>query len=146
MHQSNPMVVSNVVSLAIMLTTALSATNRHLRRATIRGMIRTPLLVDLRRTKHRRTRIEEGLITSQRNQVLRMLTWCMICFLSTPYLLQFYLTLEHRICDGTSQVIRPTYSCPCPTDLRQPCRCPLNHLTSSVSTFLTFPRSVSPVT
>jgi hypothetical protein len=26
-------------------------------------------------------------------------------------------------CDGTSQVIRPTYSCPCPTDLRQPCRC-----------------------
>jgi hypothetical protein len=28
------------------------------------------------------------------------------------------------ICDGTSQVIRPTYSCPCPTDLRQPCRCP----------------------
>jgi hypothetical protein len=29
-----------------------------------------------------------------------------------------------RFCDGTSQVIRPTYSCPCPTDLRQPCRCP----------------------
>jgi hypothetical protein len=27
-------------------------------------------------------------------------------------------------CDGTSQVIRPTYSCLCPTDLRQPCRCP----------------------
>jgi hypothetical protein len=27
-------------------------------------------------------------------------------------------------CDGTSQVIRPTYSCPCPTDLRQPGRCP----------------------
>jgi hypothetical protein len=27
-------------------------------------------------------------------------------------------------CDRTSQVIRPTYSCPCPTDLRQPCRCP----------------------
>jgi hypothetical protein len=26
-------------------------------------------------------------------------------------------------CDGTSQVIRSTYSCPCPTDLRQPCRC-----------------------
>jgi hypothetical protein len=26
-------------------------------------------------------------------------------------------------CDRTSQVIRPTYSCPCPTDLRQPCRC-----------------------
>ena len=26
-------------------------------------------------------------------------------------------------CDGTSQGIRPTYSCPCPTDLGQPCRC-----------------------
>jgi hypothetical protein len=26
-------------------------------------------------------------------------------------------------CDRTSQVIRPTYSCPCPTDFRQPCRC-----------------------
>jgi hypothetical protein len=29
-------------------------------------------------------------------------------------------------CDGTSQVIRPTYSCPCPTDLRQPCRFPIS--------------------
>ena len=26
-------------------------------------------------------------------------------------------------CDRTSQIIRPTYSCPCPSDLRQPCRC-----------------------
>ena len=26
-------------------------------------------------------------------------------------------------CDGTSQGIRPTYSCPCPKDLGQPCRC-----------------------
>jgi hypothetical protein len=26
-------------------------------------------------------------------------------------------------CDRTSQVIRPTYSCPCPTNLKQPCRC-----------------------
>jgi hypothetical protein len=26
-------------------------------------------------------------------------------------------------CDRTSQVIRPTYSFPCPADLRQPCRC-----------------------
>jgi hypothetical protein len=26
-------------------------------------------------------------------------------------------------CDGTSQGIRPTYSCPCPKDLEQPCRC-----------------------
>jgi hypothetical protein len=31
---------------------------------------------------------------------------------------------SRQYCDGTSQVIRPTYSCPCPTDLRQPCRCP----------------------
>jgi hypothetical protein len=31
--------------------------------------------------------------------------------------------LQLRQCDGTSQVIRPTYSCPCPTDIRQPCRC-----------------------
>jgi hypothetical protein len=30
---------------------------------------------------------------------------------------------ETMLCDGTSQVIRPTYSCPCPTDFRQPCRC-----------------------
>jgi hypothetical protein len=27
------------------------------------------------------------------------------------------------IYDKTSQVIRPTYSCPCPSDLGQPCRC-----------------------
>jgi hypothetical protein len=27
------------------------------------------------------------------------------------------------MCDGTFQVIRPTYSCPCPSDLGQPCRC-----------------------
>jgi hypothetical protein len=32
------------------------------------------------------------------------------------------LILDH-LCARTSQVIRPTYSCPCPTDLRQPCRC-----------------------
>ena len=73
-HQSNPMVVSSVVSLAIMLTTALGATSRHLRRATIRGMTRTPPLVDLLRTSHHRTRAEEGSITSLRNQCLRMPT------------------------------------------------------------------------
>jgi hypothetical protein len=28
-----------------------------------------------------------------------------------------------RVCDGTSQGIIPTYSCPCPKDLGQPCRC-----------------------
>jgi hypothetical protein len=27
-------------------------------------------------------------------------------------------------CDGTSQVIRPTYSCPCPTNLRHPVGAP----------------------
>jgi hypothetical protein len=32
-------------------------------------------------------------------------------------------TVVRGTCDRTSQVIRPTYSCPCPTDLRQPCRC-----------------------
>jgi hypothetical protein len=40
----------------------------------------------------------------------------------------FFTNIIHRFgvpnCDGTSQVIRPTYSCPCPTDFRQPCRCP----------------------
>jgi hypothetical protein len=27
---------------------------------------------------------------------------------------------NHLVCDGTSQVIRPTYSCPCLTDIRHP--------------------------
>jgi hypothetical protein len=60
--------------LAIMLTTILGATTRHLRRAPTRGMTRTPPLVDLRRTGLRRTRVEEESITSQLNQCLRMLT------------------------------------------------------------------------
>jgi hypothetical protein len=30
---------------------------------------------------------------------------------------------DNILCDRTSQVIRPTYSCPCPSDLKQPCRC-----------------------
>jgi hypothetical protein len=38
---------------------------------------------------------------------------CDICF----------CTMSHYMCDRTSQVIRPTYSCPCPSDLGQPCRC-----------------------
>jgi hypothetical protein len=63
-HQSNPMVVSSAVSLATMLTTAQSATNKHLRKAILRGMTRTPLLVDLLRTRLRRTRVEEGSIMS----------------------------------------------------------------------------------
>jgi hypothetical protein len=31
--------------------------------------------------------------------------------------------LARHSCDRTSQVIRHTYSCPCPSDLGQPCRC-----------------------
>jgi transposase InsO family protein len=33
------------------------------------------------------------------------------------------LSFEVGDCDGTSQGIRPTYNCPCPMDLGQPCRC-----------------------
>jgi hypothetical protein len=33
------------------------------------------------------------------------------------------LDCVHYYCEGTSQVTRPTYSCPCPTDFGQPCRC-----------------------
>jgi hypothetical protein len=47
-------------------------------------------------------------------------------------------------CDGTSQVIRPTYSCPCPTDIRHPVDVPKSldkfgifpYLTRNVSTVL----------
>jgi hypothetical protein len=38
-----------------------------------------------------------------------------------PIMMGTFLVANH--CDGTSQVIRPTYSCPCLTDFRQPCRC-----------------------
>jgi hypothetical protein len=38
-------------------------------------------------------------------------------------LCQNYSREVFETCDRTSQVIRPTYICPCPTDLRQPCRC-----------------------
>jgi hypothetical protein len=58
-HQYNPMAVSSAVSLAIMPTTTLGATSRYLKRATIREMTRTPLLMDLHRTRLRRTRVEE---------------------------------------------------------------------------------------
>jgi hypothetical protein len=47
-------------------------------------------------------------------------------------------------CDGTSQVIRPTYSCPCPTDLRQPCRCPWITWQVWYLLFLPFPRAFHP--
>jgi hypothetical protein len=47
-------------------------------------------------------------------------------------------------CDGTSQVIRPTYSCPCPTDIRQPCRCSwITWQVRYLSSYLS--RNVSPV-
>jgi hypothetical protein len=46
-------------------------------------------------------------------------------------------------CDRTSQVIRPTYSCPCPTVLRQPCRCP--ELLDKFGIFPYLTRNVSPV-
>jgi hypothetical protein len=73
-HQSNPMAVSSAVSWTTMLTTAQGATNIHLRKAIIRGMTRTPPLVDLLRTRLRRTRVEEGSIMSLQNQYLRMPT------------------------------------------------------------------------
>jgi hypothetical protein len=45
---------------------------------------------------------------------------------STRYGLYEFTVMSFGLtsCDRTSQVIRTTYSCPCPTDLRQPCRCP----------------------
>jgi hypothetical protein len=63
-HLSNPMAASSVVNWATMPTTAKGATSRHPRKAIIRGMTRTPPLVDLLRTRLRRTRAEEGSITS----------------------------------------------------------------------------------
>jgi hypothetical protein len=42
----------------------------------------------------------------------------------SPLLQRLSASHPEFVCDGTSQVIRPTYSCPCPTDIRQPCRCP----------------------
>jgi hypothetical protein len=73
-HQSNPMVVSIAVNWATMLTTAQGVTSRHLRKAITREITRTPPLVDLLRTILRRTRVEEGSITSLQNQCLRMPT------------------------------------------------------------------------
>jgi hypothetical protein len=47
------------------------------------------------------------------------------------------------VCDGTSQVIRPTYSCPCPTDIRHPVDVPKSLDKSGIFPYLT--RNVSPV-
>jgi hypothetical protein len=46
-------------------------------------------------------------------------------------------------CDGTSQVIRPTYSCPCPTDIRHPVGAP--ELLDKFGIFPYLTRNVSPV-
>jgi hypothetical protein len=48
-------------------------------------------------------------------------------------------------CDRIYQVIRPTYSVLVQRTSDNPAGAP-DHLTSSVSVFLTFPKSVSPVT
>jgi hypothetical protein len=49
---------------------------------------------------------------------------------------------DHK-CDGTSQVIRPTYSCPCPTDIRHPVDVPKS-LDKFGIFFLTFPGTFHP--
>jgi hypothetical protein len=46
-------------------------------------------------------------------------------------------------CDGTSQVIRPTYSCPCLTDIRHPVDVPKS--LDKFGIFLYLTRNVSPV-
>jgi hypothetical protein len=46
-------------------------------------------------------------------------------------------------CDGTSQVIRPTYSCPCPTDIRHPVDVPKSLDKLGIFPYLT--RNVLPV-
>ena len=46
-------------------------------------------------------------------------------------------------CDRTSQVIRPTYSCPCPTDIRHPVDVPKSLDKLGIFPYLT--RNVSPV-
>jgi hypothetical protein len=48
-----------VVNLATIPTTAPCVTHTHPRRATTRGMTRTPLLVDLHKTRLHRTKVEE---------------------------------------------------------------------------------------
>jgi hypothetical protein len=47
------------------------------------------------------------------------------------------------VCDGTSQVIRPTYSCPCLTDIRHPLDVPKSLDKFGIFPYLT--RNVSPV-
>jgi hypothetical protein len=49
----------------------------------------------------------------------------------------------YHMCDGTSQVIRPTYSCPCLTDIRHPVDVPKSLDKFGIFPYLT--RNVSPV-
>jgi hypothetical protein len=51
--------------------------------------------------------------------------------------------LGRHQCDGTSQVIRPTYSCPCPTDIRHPVDVPKSLDKFGIFPYLT--RNDSPV-
>ena len=62
-HLSNPMDVSSAVSLTTMLTTAQGAINRHPRGTSTKELIRIHLFMDLHRTRQRRTRVREELIT-----------------------------------------------------------------------------------
>jgi hypothetical protein len=50
---------------------------------------------------------------------------------------------SHGNCDGTSQVIRPTYSCPCLTDIRHPVDVPKSLDKFGIFPYLT--RNVLPV-
>jgi hypothetical protein len=51
----------------------------------------------------------------------------------------------HTLCDGTSQVIRPTYSCQVQRTLDNPVDAH-NYSTSSISISFSLPKSISPVT
>ena len=62
-------------------------------------------------------------LMAQQNEILRQLAQCQ--------------------CDGTSQVIRPTYSCPCLTDIRHPVDVPKSLDKFGIFPYLT--RNVSPV-
>jgi hypothetical protein len=52
-------------------------------------------------------------------------------------------TASSSLCDGTSQIIKPTYSCPCPTDIRHPVDV-LKSLNKFGIFFLTFPGTFHP--
>jgi hypothetical protein len=51
--------------------------------------------------------------------IIDILNFCIMILLNSS---QVNLLVDPN-CDRTSQVIRPTYSCPCPSDLGQPYRC-----------------------